>query len=890
MAAFDLQVLLSLVDNLTAPLRGPMASLQAIERQAQRVETGMSQMATGAGLMAASATIIAPLAMATNEAIKFESAMADVKKVVNFDTPAQLGEMRDDLMDLSDRIPMAAEGFAQIAAAAGQAGIAREEIVRFSEDAAKMGVAFDMAADQAGGAMTGLRTIFKLTQDDVVLLGDSVNHLSNNMDAKASNIVDILNRTGGTGKLIGMTGQQVAALGATFLALKKPPEVAATGINALLLKLSTAEQQAKPFQKGLESIGLTAEQLKGWMEDDAQAGVLRFLDTVRSSKDVIGTLGQLFGAEYADDIAALVGNMDTYRKALALSGDATAYAGSMNREFAARADTTENALKLLSNNAKNFGIVMGSIVAPTVRDVAEVIGRATRGLRSYAEAHPEAARRAVILTAGAAGLMIVLGMLLTTLGLMNIGVGQAVGGWGLLRAGWMRAQTTAVGLTARLVQLGAAARAANLSQQLALQQNATGMARFSLATSGAAIALRGAAASAWGFTAALLANPITWVVAAVVALGAAFVWAWRNSEQFRTTVIEATVPIQQAWEQLKASLASLGAALGPVGAAISNALGRFKGPLDAIGYGFGWLIGFILTGVVLLATRLATSFIDMFSGLVDIVTGAINLIVGLVTGDTEKMHLGVTQILGGLRRIWEATFLGHMLTHAVMFGQRFGVVLREWIGGAYAWLVGQLERWRTAGVQLAAGLVLGIIARIVGITTAVQTGVNNARAWLGSVVGSWRQAGADIVGGLIAGIKSRVGEAAQALAGLGHSALNGFKTFLGIHSPSRVFMAQGGFIVEGLALGITNTASNAVTASRRLALGVAAAGVVSLPAVAAPIGTVGGQIGGTPEASSSARVTSTGTGTTIVIQRLEVRTDDPGAFVKGLQALVEAHQ
>lgn len=82
-------------------------------------------------------------------AVKFESVMADVKKVVNFDTPQQFAQMSKDVLLLSTRIPMAAEGIGAIVAAAGQAGIAREELLRFAEDAAKMGVAFDLSGEQA---------------------------------------------------------------------------------------------------------------------------------------------------------------------------------------------------------------------------------------------------------------------------------------------------------------------------------------------------------------------------------------------------------------------------------------------------------------------------------------------------------------------------------------------------------------------------------------------------------------------------------------------------------------------------------------------------------------------------------------------------------------------
>ena len=61
------------------------------------------------------------------------------------------------------------------------------------------------------------------------------------MDTTAGEILKITARAGSLGKLVGFTGQQVGALGATFVALKTPPEVAATSMNALITTLATAD-------------------------------------------------------------------------------------------------------------------------------------------------------------------------------------------------------------------------------------------------------------------------------------------------------------------------------------------------------------------------------------------------------------------------------------------------------------------------------------------------------------------------------------------------------------------------------------------------------------------------------------------------------------------------
>ena len=74
---------------------------------------------------------------AVGEAMRFEDAMAEVKKVIDFDTPDGVTEFRNELEKLSGQLPIAFDGLAKIAAAAGQSGIATQDILRFTEAAAK---------------------------------------------------------------------------------------------------------------------------------------------------------------------------------------------------------------------------------------------------------------------------------------------------------------------------------------------------------------------------------------------------------------------------------------------------------------------------------------------------------------------------------------------------------------------------------------------------------------------------------------------------------------------------------------------------------------------------------------------------------------------------------
>ena len=164
--SFQLKAIITAVDQLSGPLKGMSRNLKGFQKEAKNIMVNAAAM--GVALTSAFAVPI-------SQAMDFESQMADVRKVVNFDTPQQFKEMSEDVLKLSTRLPMAANGIAQIVAAGGQAGIARNDLMQFASDAVKMGVAFDQTAEESGQMMAQWRTAFKMTQDGVVVLADKIN-------------------------------------------------------------------------------------------------------------------------------------------------------------------------------------------------------------------------------------------------------------------------------------------------------------------------------------------------------------------------------------------------------------------------------------------------------------------------------------------------------------------------------------------------------------------------------------------------------------------------------------------------------------------------------------------------------------------------------------------
>jgi len=307
-------------------------------------------------------------------AMDFESSMADVKKVVDFSNQSELKSFSDDILKLSRIIPLSANELATITASGGQLGIAKDELLEFTQIVAKMGVAFDMSAEASGEAIANLKNVLGLNIKQVESLGDTINHLSDNSASKAGAIVETISRVGGVAKIFKLTADQTAALSSAFISLGKPPQVAGTAINTLLSKMLTAPQQTKEFQEALQKLGLDSSYLALSIQNNPQKALEQFLDVLENVKDSekMGVFTNLFGTGYADDMALLVSSLDEYKKALGLIND-SAKQGSMQKEFENRSSTTANSLILLKSAFSELSINLGSTFLPAISNIVQGI-------------------------------------------------------------------------------------------------------------------------------------------------------------------------------------------------------------------------------------------------------------------------------------------------------------------------------------------------------------------------------------------------------------------------------------------------------------------------------------------------------------------------------------
>lgn len=302
-------------------------------------------------------------------AIGFESAMADLFKVVDA-TPGVMNLLNDEILNISKRMPVAASSLAAIAAEAAQAGIEIGSLGEFTEFAAKAAVAFGMEADLTGERFAKIRNVYQLTQDGLEGVADATNHLSNNMAAKAPEILNFINRASGAAGPLNLTAQEIAAMGSSLIALGVIPETAARGLTAFSNKIVKG---GPTIERAFKSIGLTFRDWLKLQREDGPEAMVQLFEALGDDPDGAKALIDLIGQDFSDDFSKLMANPALLREAFGLIGDEAEYASSVLKEYGNRADTAANKMATLGNNLKALGIELSSGLLGPIGDTAVAI-------------------------------------------------------------------------------------------------------------------------------------------------------------------------------------------------------------------------------------------------------------------------------------------------------------------------------------------------------------------------------------------------------------------------------------------------------------------------------------------------------------------------------------
>ena len=576
-SVFRLSLIMNMVDNITGPMGRISSSVNGGVSRLQKLESAFGGMVKAGTVMTELGSSIAGAALAPVEA--------------TFETRRALGELASlgvkDLEAVEDAARSFSDQWAGTSKAdfisasydikSGIASLTDEGVADFTTLAALTG----KATKSTVGEMTSLFAtgygIYKGFYDDLTDL-----EFGEMFSAGISKSVQQFKTTGSE------MAAAIESLGASATNAKVPLEEQLSVLGMLQATMSGSEAGTKyaafiqSAAKGGEELGLAFvdanNQIKSLPEIlDLLRG--KYGDTIDAiEKQEIATA---FGTDEAVDLIDLLYSktgelQDNVLSLYDAMGQGTAVASEM---ASAMNETEPEKFERLQQQLHNVAEAAGSTLLPVVNDLMEGAAGVIQKGAEWVENHQNLVRIILLAALTLGGFLAVAGTciavvggvgivftktaglvkgfigvvrglpdLFETIALYGMEAGDAIrNGFNRIRTAGSTAVTAVKNVTLRIAGM---AKTAVISGVTALKNMALGlasMARQAVVT--AVTAMPGLIASVWSFTAALLANPITWVVVGIVALIAALILLWQNWDSV-------TAFLQNAWNTACSKIAA----------------------------------------------------------------------------------------------------------------------------------------------------------------------------------------------------------------------------------------------------------------------------------------------------------------------------------------------
>lgn len=334
----------------------------------------------------AGTAIAGGLALATKAAIDWESAWAGVAKTVD-GTPEQMAALEEELRGLATTLPATHEEIAGVAEAAGQLGIARDDIAAFTETAIALGESTNLSAEEAA---TGLAKISNImgTQaeygiEGIERMGSALVALGNDGASTESDILAMGQRIAGAGETVGATEADVLALANALSSVGVEAQLGGGAMSRALLEMNSAVLSGGEELENFARIsGMTADEFATAWRADPVAAVGEFVGGLgrvsAQGGDAAAALESvgLRGTENAQVFLRAAGASDLLTESLELGEQAWEANTALQEEAAKRYETTASQLQVAQNTIRDAAIDLGSTFGPMLATLASGVADA----------------------------------------------------------------------------------------------------------------------------------------------------------------------------------------------------------------------------------------------------------------------------------------------------------------------------------------------------------------------------------------------------------------------------------------------------------------------------------------------------------------------------------
>lgn len=369
------------VDKFSGPVnkmsKNAEGSMARMERKFRKVGDTAFSISKKSAVIGAS--IIAPLALLGNEAVKFEDTLADIGKTTGLEGK-KLDALGESIIDLSTTTRSSIADIAKIAEIGGQLGVPEGDLLAFTKAADKFNIAlgsdFSGGVEEAVAQVGKIKLLFAETRDlDIATTinktGSAINELGAIGSGTSANITDFTLRVGAMPDALKPSIQATIALGTFLEEMGVNSQVGASGLSNLM---TTAGRNIDDFAKQMDLTKVAAKQL---LAEDPSTFVAKFASSFEGlPADELALKLKSLGVN-SIEVTKVVGALSSGTERLAelqlASNKAFSEGTSLSKEASKKNETMAAKMAMVKNQMQGIGIQLGQAVLPLLSDLMTAV-------------------------------------------------------------------------------------------------------------------------------------------------------------------------------------------------------------------------------------------------------------------------------------------------------------------------------------------------------------------------------------------------------------------------------------------------------------------------------------------------------------------------------------
>lgn len=365
------------IDSMGREVKDTTGKFEELGDKGGKAVDALASTLAAAGVVAALKEIADGIHACLDASVEFESAMAGVAKTTDM-SGEELLAMGEQIKQLSERIPLTTTELAQIAEVGGQLGIAKEDLIAFTEVMAGLGVATNMTSEEAATMLAQLSAITGMDASLYENLGSAIVALGNNFATNEKKITDMAQTVAAAGTNAGMSVPDILALSAAVTSLGIESGTGGTNMSKLIGDMQMAVETGEDLELWAKAAGMSAKEFAQLWGQDATEALVAFIQGLGSTEEsALQTLSSL--GETDARLVRMVTSLNnaekangTLSRALAQSDSAWKLSTALANEAATRYETTASKQQFLANSINNLKIAIGDQLKPAMNSFLDV--------------------------------------------------------------------------------------------------------------------------------------------------------------------------------------------------------------------------------------------------------------------------------------------------------------------------------------------------------------------------------------------------------------------------------------------------------------------------------------------------------------------------------------